>query len=339
MRIGLTYDLRDDYLAEGYSEDDVAEFDSVSTIDELEAALSRLGFAVERIGNIKTLAAKLVAGERWDFVFNIAEGLAGRSREAQVPALLEAYGVPYTFSDPLVLALTLDKAVAKRVVRDHGIPTTPFAVIETAADIALVELPYPLFAKPLAEGTGKGVDVRSKITDELSLNAVCRDLLRKYKQPVLVETYLQGREFTVGITGTGPSAKAIAVMEVVLLANAEQGVYSYVNKEQCETLVHYGLATDAEARLAGKTALEAYRALDCRDGGRVDLRSDAAHVPHFMEVNPLAGIHPTHSDLPILAGLAGVSYDTLIWAIVSSCLGRNGLVFERAEQDSKASVA
>ena len=338
MRVGLTYDLRDDYLAEGYSEDDVAEFDSVSTIDELGAALSRLGFEVDRIGNIKSLASRLVAGEHWDFVFNIAEGLAGRSREAQVPALLEAYGIPYTFSDPLVLALTLDKAMAKRVVRDHGIPTTPFAVIETPTDIASVELSYPLFAKPLAEGTGKGVDARSKITDELSLNAVCRDLLKKYRQPVLIEPYLSGREFTVGITGTGSAAKVIAVMEVVLLANAEQGVYSYVNKEQCETLVHYGLANDAEARLAGKTALDAYRALDCRDAGRVDLRSDGNHVPHFMEVNPLAGIHPTHSDLPILATLAGVSYDTLIWAIVSSCLARHGLQHERP-QDGKASVA
>ena len=337
MRVGLTYDLRDDYLAEGFSEDAVAEFDSVETIEGLEAALGRLGLSVERIGNVKALAKRLVAGERWDFVFNIAEGLYGRSREAQVPALLEAYGIPYTFSDPLVLALTLDKAMAKRVVRDHGIPTTPFAVINSPADIASVRLPYPLFAKPLAEGTGKGVDGRSRINDELSLNAVCRDLLRKYNQPVLVETYLSGREFTVGIVGTGPNARIIAVMEVVLLANAEEGVYSYINKEQCETLVHYGLATDAEARLAGKTALAAYRALDCRDAGRVDLRSDGVNVPHFMEVNPLAGIHPTHSDLPILSTLAGLGYDRLIEEIVTSCAARNGLVLPKA--DGKVSVA
>ena len=329
MRVGLTYDLRDDYRAEGFSEDDVAEFDSVETIEGIEAALGRLGLTVERIGNVKALAKRLVAGDRWDFVFNIAEGLKGRSREAQVPALLEAYDIPYTFSDPLVLSLTLDKAVAKRVVRDHGIPTTPFAIVETLADIAKVQLPYPLFVKPLAEGTGKGVDGRSRINDELSLNAVCRDLLKRYNQPVLVETYLSGREFTVGIVGTGPSARVIAVMEVVLLANAEQGVYSYVNKEQCETLVHYGLASDAEAKLAGKTALAAYRALDCRDGGRVDIRSDGRNVPNFIEVNPLAGIHPTHSDLPILSTLAGLSYDRLIGEIVTSCAARNGLVLPK----------
>ncbi len=338
MRAGLTYDLRDDYLAEGFSEDDVAEFDSVSTIEAIEAALSRLGFSVERIGNVKALAKRLVAGDRWDFVFNIAEGLHGRSREAQVPALLEAYGIPYTFSDPLVLALTLDKAMAKRIVRDHGIPTTPFAVVETIADIAKIQLPYPLFAKPLAEGTGKGIDTRSKITDELSLNAVCRDLLKKFRQPVLVETYLPGREFTVGIVGTGPKARVIGVMEVTLLGSAEPEVYSYVNKEECESRVRYTLATDAEARRAGETALAAYRALDCRDGGRVDLRSDGGHVPHFMEVNPLAGIHPTHSDLPILSTLAGVTYDTLIREIVGSCLTRNGLSFPQTE-NGKVSVA
>jgi D-alanine-D-alanine ligase len=338
MRLGLTYDLRDDYLAEGYSEDDVAEFDSVSTIDAIEAALGRLGFAVERIGNIKALAKRLVAGDRWDLVFNIAEGLRGRSREAQVPALLEAYDIPHTFSDPLVLALTLDKAMAKRIVRDHGIPTTPFAVVETVADIAKVQLPYPLFAKPLAEGTGKGVDTRSRINDELSLNAVCRDLLKKFRQPVLVETYLPGREFTVGIVGTGANARVIGVMEVALLGSAEPEVYSYVNKEECETRVRYTLATDAEARLAGEAALAAYRALDCRDGGRVDLRSDGGNVPHFMEVNPLAGIHPTHSDLPILSTLAGVSYDTLIREIVGSCLARNGLSFPQTE-NGQVSVA
>ncbi len=291
MRVGLTYDLRDDYRAEGFSEDDVAEFDSVETIEGIEAALSRLGLTVERIGNVKALAKRLVAGDRWDFVFNIAEGLKGRSREAQVPALLEAYDIPYIFSDPLVLSLTLDKAMAKRVIRDHGIPTTPFAVVETPADIAKVQLPYPLFVKPLAEGTGKGVDGRSRINDELSLNAVCRDLLKRYNQPVLVETYLPGREFTVGIAGTGANARVIAVMEVVLLANAEQGVYSYVNKEQCETLVHYGLATDAEGKLAGKTALAAYRALDCRDAGRVDIRSDGAQRPELHR-GQSAGGHP-----------------------------------------------
>ena len=156
MRIGITYDLRDDYLAMGYGLEETAEFDRADTIEAIEGALRQLRHRPERIGNIRELARRLVAGERWDLVFNIAEGVKGMGREAQVPALLEAYEIPYTFSDTLVNALTLHKGMAKRVVRDAGVPTAPFAIVEEPADIRDVGLPFPLFAKPAGEGTGKG---------------------------------------------------------------------------------------------------------------------------------------------------------------------------------------
>ncbi len=330
MLIGLAYDLRDDYRGLGLAEEQLAEFDSPETIAELEAALLRLGHAVDRIGHVRRLAERLVAGHRWDLVFNICEGLAGRSREAQVPALLEAFGQPYTFADPLVMAATLDKAVAKRLVRDHGLATASFALVERAADIAAVDLPFPLFAKPVAEGTGKGVSPASLVRSPKELERVCRRLLARYAQPVLVETYLPGREFTVGIVGSGAAARIVGTLEVALLPGAEPGVYSYTNKERCEELVRYTLVDDPEARAAATLALACYRALDCRDAGRVDLRSDAAGRPHFLEVNPLAGLHPTHSDLPILASLAGLGYDGLIGAIVASAAERAGLARERA---------
>jgi len=322
MRVGLTYDLRDDYLAAGYGREETAEFDSPATIQALEGALGRLGFATERIGTVRHLAARLVAGARWDLVFNIAEGLHGVGREAQVPALLDAYAVPYCFSDPLVMALTLHKGMTKHVVRDKGVPTAAFAVVETAADVAAVDLPYPLFAKPVAEGTGKGITPASRVASPAALRKVCRQLLQRFRQPVLVETFLPGREFTVGVTGTGDAAAAVAVMEVVLTERAEAGVYSYVNKEDCERRVIYRLADDAEAKAAARVALDAWRGLGCRDGGRVDLRSDAAGRPHFLEVNPLAGLHPEHSDLPIMCTLAGIGYDALIGRIVDSALRR-----------------
>jgi D-alanine-D-alanine ligase len=325
MRVGLTFDLRDDYRALGYSEEEVAEFDSPETIAAIEGALRRLGFSVERIGRLQALLPRLVRGERWDFVFNICEGLHGRSREAQVPALLEAFGIPCTFADALTCALTLDKAMAKRIVRDAGLPTAPFAVVREAADIAEVDLPVPLFAKPLAEGTGKGIGPRSCIARPEQLAEVVRELLARYRQPVLVESFLPGREFTVGIVGTGKEARVIGVLEVHLRERAEPGVYSFLNKEKCEELVDYRLVDDAEALEAGRVALEAWRVLEGRDAGRVDLRSDAAGRPHFLELNPLAGLHPTHSDLPILASLAGWRYDDLIAAIVDSCLARSGL--------------
>lgn len=324
MRVGLTYDLREQYLAEGYGLEETAEFDRPDTIDAIERAIRRLGFATDRVGHVRQLAARLVAGDRWDLVFNIAEGLEGIGREAQVPALLDAWRIPYVFSDPLVMALTLHKGVAKRVVRDQGVPTAPFAVVEQPADIAGVDLPFPLFAKPVAEGTGKGITPASKITSVTGLRKVCRQLLQQFRQPVLVETFLPGREFTVGITGTGARARHVGVMEVVLTEKAEADVYSYVNKEECESRVVYRLVDDSEARAAADVALAAWRALGCCDGGRVDIRSDAAGRPHFLEVNPLAGLHPEHSDLPIMCGLAGLSYDDLIGRIIESALARIG---------------
>ena len=324
MRVGLTFDLRDHYLAAGYSAEDTAEFDNIETIDSLAGALERLGLAVDRIGTVRQLAQRLVAGERWELVFNIAEGLKGVGREAQVPALLEAYDIPYTFSDTMVMALALHKGMAKRVVRDCGVPTAPFAVVETMADLAAVDLPFPLFAKPIAEGTGKGVTPASRVTSATALRKLCRQLLERYRQPVLVETFLPGREFTVGIIGTGAAAEPVAVMEVILNAEAEAGVYSYVNKEECESRVVYRLAEDEQAKEAGAVALAAWRALGCRDGGRVDLRQDAGGRPLFLEVNPLAGLHPTHSDLPIMCTLAGIPYDALIGRIVESARRRCG---------------
>ncbi len=322
MRIGMTYDLRDDYLAMGYGLEETAEFDRLDTIEAIEGALRQLGHRPERIGHIRELARRLVAGERWDLIFNIAEGLKGMGREAQVPALLEAYDIPYTFSDPLVTALTLHKGMAKRVVRDAGVPTAPFVVVDEPTGIRDVRLPYPLFAKPAGEGTGKGITAASRIADRVALETVCRGLLDRFRQPVLIETYLPGREFTVGILGTGSSARVLQVMEVLLNEKAEDGVYSYLNKEHFQERVIYRLVDDDEAVEAGKVALAAWRALGCRDGGRVDIRSDRRRRPQFLEVNPLAGINPERSDLPIMCRLAGMEYVELIGAILQSAMSR-----------------
>lgn len=323
MHIGLTYDLRQDYIAMGWTVEAAAEFDSQETIDALAGALSQLGYKVSRIGSCRRLAAALIAGQRWDLVFNIAEGAHGRSREAQVPALLEAFDVPYTMCDPLTAALTLDKALAKRVVRDCGLPTPDFAVVESPQDIATVQLPFPLFVKPLAEGTGKGITAQSIISSQTELVTVVNELLARYQQPVLVETFLPGREVTVGVLGTGALARAVGVMEVVLKGNAETGVYSLHNKEFCEELVEYRLCPEADlAQEAADLAVASYRALGCRDVGRVDLKADANGRWSFIEVNPLPGLHPSHSDMPILCGLVGMGFLELMEGIVASALLR-----------------
>jgi D-alanine-D-alanine ligase len=325
MRIGLTYDLRADYLAEGYGEEETAEFDQPVTIEGIESALIALGHQPDRIGHGRQLVNRLAAGDRWDLVFNIAEGLHGMARESQVPAILDMYEIPYTFSDPLVLAVTMHKGIAKSIVRDAGLATPDFAVIERIEDVWHVDLPLPLFAKPVAEGTGKGVNAASKISDRQALPEVCSQLLAKYRQPVLIETFLPGREFTVGIAGTGPEAEVLGSMEVLLLPGAEAEVYSYVNKERCEEFCRYRPGRpeeDDEVRRAESLALACYRALGCRDASRVDVRSDAQGQPNFIEVNPLAGINPVHSDSPILCEMRGISYNTLIERIIASASKR-----------------
>ncbi len=185
-----------------------------------------------------------------------------------------------------------------------------------------IDLPLPLFAKPVAEGTGKGIDAASKISQREHIASVCRGLLGRFNQPVLVETFLPGREFTVGIVGTGENAAVIGVMEVLLRQEAEQDAYSFLNKERFEDLVEYRLVKDEESKRAEEVALASWRGLGCRDAGRVDLRSDGNAVPNFIEVNPLAGLHPVHSDLPILCYLAGVTYQKLIEMIIASVEGR-----------------
>ena len=328
MRVGLTYDQRAEYLARGFDEEETAEFDAPETIDALEKALRNQGFHTDRIGNLEALAARLVAGERWDWVFNIAEGLRGLGREAQVPALLDAWDLPYCFSDPVTMGVTLDKSLAKRLVRDQGIPTAPFILIESPDDLKGLDLrglhlPFPLFAKPVAEGTGKGIGPASRAGSPQELSAVCTSLLARFRQPVLVEAYLPGRELTVGILGTGRGARVLGVMEVRIDAANADGDYSYDNKEHYEDRVEYRLVEDGEALQAADTALAAWRALRCRDAGRVDLRSDDKGVPQFLEVNPLAGLHPVRSDLVILARLSGYDYQALIEAIVDAFLARN----------------
>jgi D-alanine-D-alanine ligase len=325
MTVGLTYDLRSEWLSQGYSELETAEFDREETVAAVEQAVRNTGCETERIGNYKSLIAALAAGKRWDLVFNFCEGMYGFGRESLVPALLDAHRIPYTFSDPAVLGVALQKALAKRVVRDAGVPTPDFAVVESLADVDAVSLHYPLFAKPIAEGTGKGITPHSKIPDKGRLREICASLLDAYRQPVLVEEYLPGREFTTGIVGTGGNAEVVATMEVIFLSTAEANAYTYVNKEYCDDRVRYELVKGADAEACAKIALGAWKALGARDAGRIDIRMDAEGRPSFIEVNPLAGIHPQHSDLPIICNLSGFGYQRLIDRIMASARARAGI--------------
>ena len=319
MLIGLTYNLRSEYLSRGFTAEQVAEFDCEETVDALDAALTRGGHEVIRIGNLESLMARLLNGERWELVFNIAEGLNGAGREAQIPALLDAFGIPHTFSDTEVLAVALDKSLTNAVMKSHGVPAADSAIVRTMSDCARVKLEYPLFAKPVAEGTSRGITAMSLIHDQQELIRYCHSALATFKQPVLVERYLPGREFTVGMLGNGDDAQVLGVMEVVLLEQADASGYTYDNKQQYENRVDYRIVDEPDV---AQVAKQAWSALNCQDAGRVDIRMDAAGKPHFLEVNPLAGLNPSYSDLCILCRLQGLSYDWLITSIVASACQR-----------------
>lgn len=324
MKIGITYDLRQDYIDLGYKEEETVELDKIETIDAIDNALKLLNFETERIGNVINLVNKLAQGKKWDLVFNIAEGIHGLAREAQVPALLDAYQIPYVFSDSLVLALSLHKGITKTLIKELGIPTADFCVINNKEDIEKIDLPFPLFAKPALEGTSKGINTASKIKTKEELKTVCENLLEKYKQPVLVETYLAGREFTVGITGTGKEAQVVGVMEVLLTDKAADEFYSYDNKANYEECISYKVVHGNIAEQCMEVALKSWRGLNCRDGGRVDLKFDDKEIPNFIEVNPLAGLNPVDSDLPIMCSQLGITYQELIGKIMNSAVKRVG---------------
>jgi len=308
----------------GYTPEQVAEFDSEETVEAIEQTLQNLGYQTERIGNILELTTALATGKRWDLVFNIAEGMYGKGREAQIPALLEAYRIPFTFSDAFTMTITLDKAATKSLISRYGVRTGFFTEITNPDSICLEQFQFPLFVKPVAEGTGKGIRGKSTANSPQELKQMVEQLWFEFQQPVLVEEYLPGREFTVGIWGTGPKASVIGVMEIIFNNPLSHGVYNYHTKANYKELVSYEPCKEPIAHEIARQALIAYNALNCRDAGRVDIRLNSHNEPVFIEINPLAGLNPIDSDLPILSRLHGIEYQQLIETIVNSARERIG---------------
>lgn len=338
LEIGLAFDLKADFepsRAANAPDDLLEEYDSVSTVEAIERALASRGHRVRRLGGGRAFAAALLETPP-QIVFNIAEGRGSRSREAHVPALCEMLRVPCTHSDPLTMAATLDKAVAKRLVAGCGVPTPRFAVLESDADLerldaVAADLGLPLFAKPLFEGSSMGIRKRSRIADASELRERAAELLRDYREPVLVEEFCPGAEFTVGILGSGANARVISAMEVVPLQVArEDFVYSLEVKRNwnwAEEVDYQVPPRRPKPELAEieRVALESYRALGCRDVARVDLRVARDGAPKFIECNPLPGIAPGWSDLSILWERSGGTYETLVLAILDEARARCGI--------------
>jgi D-alanine-D-alanine ligase len=319
MKIGLTYDLRSWYIDRGYSIDETAEFDKQETVDALEDSLKLMGYEPEPVGNVFQLIEALSAGRRWDIIFNIAEGLYGDGRESVVPAILDQYKIPYVFSGPVIMGLSLNKHLAKLVVAAAGVPVSPGYLITEMKDLDKCSLEYPLFVKPVSEGTGKGITERSLVNSSEELVKMVEWILTEFRQPALVEEYLPGREFTVGIVGDGEETIAIGGMEVICANNLP---YSVEVKENYQNYCSYK-PLDADIIDECKSvALRAWKALDAVDAGRVDLKADRYGKICFIEANPLAGLNPIHSDLPILSRMYGIEYQTLMEMIMKTAIKR-----------------
>ena len=322
MIIGLTYDLRSWYLDRGYSMEDTAEFDKQETVDAIETALTRMGYETDPIGNCFQLIEALSAGKRWDLVFNIAEGLYGDGRESVVPAILDQYKIPYVFSGPVIMGISLNKHLTRLIVSAAGVPVSPGMLISELNDVDRCNLQYPLFIKPVSEGTGKGITEKNLVSSKSELKEMVEYLLKRFDQPALVEEYLPGREFTVGVIGSGDEAVAIGGMEIECKDNLP---YSVEFKENYQIFCKYIPMATEFADECKMVALNVWKALGGVDGGRVDVKADRNGRMCFMEVNPLAGLHPVHSDLPILSKMIGIDYQSLIEMIMNSAIKRHHL--------------
>jgi D-alanine-D-alanine ligase len=275
---------------------------------------------------------KRVLAEPVDLVFNIAEGWGTRSREAQVPAICELLRIPCTHSGSLTLAISLDKAMTKRIAAANGIPTPEFICIDALGELDAASLPaFPLMVKPACEGSSMGIRNSSRCTNVVELRSRAERLFRQYGGTVIVERFLPGVEATVLVMGNGScstpvTARVVGIMEISPRSESvDEFVYSLSVKRDYRNQVAYHVPPRVPASVIstiGQTALGAYRALACRDIARVDIRLDAAGAPSLIDVNPLPGLHPIDGDVPILCGRLGISFVGLIREIVAEAQAR-----------------
>jgi D-alanine-D-alanine ligase len=328
MKFGITFTLKDSSAEmSGVPDDWQEELDSPVTIDAIARVLREMGHEVVKLGDGPELIDRL-RREKPDVVFNLAEGRGvSRSREAWVPALLESLGIPYTASDPLTCALTLEKDYAKRLVSSAGVMVPADIVlqaIDPLPDPDQIQLAYPLLVKPAWEGSSKGVRKRCLVHLPGQLGEVIHEIQRNYVQPVLIEEFIQGEELTVGLVGNGKTLDFVGIMRIMPRQPTENFIYSLEVKRDYLNQVRYECPPHLPAELLAKTtaaAKAAFHALGCRDLARVDFRVRHGE-PYFLEINPLPGLNPDNSDLVIMTRMQGIPYEVLIQRIVYAALSR-----------------
>ena len=328
--VGITYDLKSDW--QGSKDDPIdaaAELDGHKTIECLKTALESAGHKIVLIGGAHRLISLITKGElKVDIVFNISEGFKGRNRESQVPAILDLYNIPFVGADALTLGVTLDKVMAKKCFIAEGIPTARYFKANSTDDLfELNTIGFPLFVKTLHEGTSKGITQSSRVENFQQLKIQVDHICHNYKQPALVEEFIKGTEFTVGVIGNNPPV-AMPVVQYAIAGQTRLGNDFYSYRHVVEKSVEYICPAHIDeklARLLQELALRAYKSVDCRDFGRVDFRVNEGGNPYVLEINPLPNLSP--DDVFVLfAKVKGLTYNQIINKIMDEALMRLGLM-------------
>ncbi len=329
-RIAILYNLK--HGVSSAAKDAEAEYDSIDTVNALRDVFERGGLSVLTLEADRMLPVKLMEA-RFDIAFNIAEGLSGRGREAQVPALLHLMGLRCTGSDETTLAIALNKSLTNRLLSTCGVRVPRSVVLTPDTAFRAPRLSYPVLIKPNCEGSSKGIAETAIAGDLKALRSLAEKNFALYGEEMLAEEYIEGREFTVGLLGNGGHLRVFPPMEIVFdrFTEGDYHVYSYPVKQDYKRYVHYECpasltpAQDTEMR---DMARRAFEALGCRDFARVDFRMDTNGRLYFIEINPLPGLAPDYSDFPILAGYSGVTYDNLVRGVLDAAATRLGLRVE-----------
>lgn len=326
LLVALTYNLKRN--ENNLNEDDEAELDDFNTVNNIKSALEEAGCKVILLEATSKIINSIY-DENIDIVFNFAEGLKGRGRESQVPALLNMLSIPFTGSDETTLGVALDKSLTKKIVAYDNIKTPKFQVFFTGKERLVKKLKYPLIVKPNAEGSSKGIIDTSVAKNDEELYSLINRIIIKYNIPVLVEEYIDGREFTVGLLGNGDDLEVLPIMEINFNNTSGTGFYSYNVKKNSKNLTSYTCPanlTNKEERAIKNFAKKIFNLLECKDVARIDLRlSNADGKPYFIEINPLPGLIDGFSDLTLIWKSIGKEYNHLIKRILNEALKRNNM--------------
>lgn len=329
MKITLTYNLKENDNTKPL--DYFSEFDSEETISAVISALQKKGHEVSAVNVGKTNLFSYFKKNKVDIVFNIAEGKHGKFRESEIPAILDYFNIPYTGSNTFSLALALNKSITKKILKADNIPTPNFQVFVKGDEELDENLRFPLIVKPNCEGSAKGITVSNVVQTKAEVLKKVKELKQAYKQEVLVEEFIHGKELTVGILENG-KAKVLPILEIDFSGCKKSGEYFYSwRMKEFQGNAELGLVPEfyCPARISKETeklvseiALKTHQAMGCNDISRTDIRLDKDNVPYVLEINPLPGINPKESNFPIMAYAAGMKYEDLIDAILTSASER-----------------